>query len=320
MNAKPSQHPWSSEALFNKALLYVGEMEKHPADQWQFAFWSSLSLELLARAAVAYVSPTLLADRKDWHNVYHALGYPATIKQFTPVSVATNEALRILREILPEFTDEMFQFCVKHCAYRNAELHSGEEVFAELGTSEWLAKYYACCDVFLRSMGKTLHELVADTQAAKALIASLSDTAAKAVEQDIKQHRALWASKTPAEQQAALAEATSWASRHAGHRVKCPACDSPAIIRGSGHGPVSTDVSEDLIVQRQNVLPSSFECVACDLKIAGLSKLSACGLGDAFTATSTWSAAEFFGLHTEEELAQAQASSVGPDFEEDFNE
>jgi hypothetical protein len=319
---KPTQHPWSSEALFNKALLYVGEMEEHPASEWQFGLWSSLSLELLARAAVAKVSPTLLANRRDWHNVYHALGHPATVRQFTPVSVTTNEVLGILREILPDFTDELFQFCVKHCAYRNAELHSGEEVFADFGTSKWLAKYYACCDVFLRSMGRTLHELVEDAQAAKALIASLTDTAAKTVEQDIKKHLKLWESKTPAEQEAALAQATSWASRHAGHRVQCPACGSPALVRGSSHGVVTTEVreDEDVIVQRQNVLPSSFECVACELKIAGLSKLSACGLGDAFTATSTWSAAEFFGLHTADELEQAQASSSEPEFEEDFNE
>jgi hypothetical protein len=320
VSARPTQHPWSSEALFNKALLYVGEMERYTANEWQFGFWSSLSLELLARAAVAHVSPTLLANRKDWHNVYHALGHPATVKQFTPTSITNNEVLGILREIIPEFTDELFQFCVKHCAYRNAELHSGEEIFADLGTSTWLAKYYASCAVFLRSIGKTLHELVTDVGTAKALIASLSDTAAKAVQQDIKKHIELWDSKTPEEREAGLAQATSWASRHAGHRVKCPACGSPALIRGSGHGVVTTEVSEDVIVQRQTVVPSSFQCVACDLKIAGLSKLSACGLGDAFTATSTWSAAEFFGLHTADELAQAQASSLEPDFEEDFNE
>jgi len=70
------------------------------------------------------------------------------------------------------------------------------------------------------------------------------------------------------------------------------------------------------------MLPSAFECVACGLKIAGLSKLSACGLGDGFIATSTLSPAEFFGLYTERDLEEAQASaSTGePEWEEDFNE
>jgi hypothetical protein len=66
------------------------------------------------------------------------------------------------------------------------------------------------------------------------------------------------------------------------------------------------------------MLPSSFECTACGLRISGLSKLSACGLGDAYTAKSTYSAAEFFGLYTEDELEEARKEASAP--EEDFNE
>ena len=68
------------------------------------------------------------------------------------------------------------------------------------------------------------------------------------------------------------------------------------------------------------MLPSSFECTACGLRISGLSRLAACGLGDAFTATSTRSVAEFFGLHSDEELEEARAEAAEPEYEEDFNE
>lgn len=85
---------------------------------------------------------------------------------------------------------------------------------------------------------------------------------------------------------------------------------------------MTTKISEDEVVQRQTVLPGSFECIACGLRIAGFSKLSACGLGDAFTAASTFTAAEFFGLYTEDELEEArmEVPEFGPDFEPDFNE
>jgi len=53
------------------------------------------------------------------------------------------------------------------------------------------------------------------------------------------------------------------------------------------------------------MLPSSFECIACGLKIAGFSKLLACRLGNRFTARTISSAAEFFNLHTDEELEEA---------------
>lgn len=44
MSTKVTEHAWSSEALFNKALLYVGEMERRAVEEWQFVFWSSLTI------------------------------------------------------------------------------------------------------------------------------------------------------------------------------------------------------------------------------------------------------------------------------------
>ena len=322
MSENLTQHPWSSEALFNKALVYVGEMERFTASDWQFGLWSSLALELAARAALAQVSPALLANRDDWHNIHYALGHSTTKKGFTPRSATTREVLLILKELLPKFTDELVDFCFLHCARRNAELHSGEEAFMGLGTSAWLPKFYASCEVFLLSMGRNLRDFVRDPESAQAMIAASLDTAAKAVAQEIETHKKLWKEKNPGDQRLALEQAAVWATRHEGHRVTCPACASPAIIRGSRQGPVTTLIDEDEVVQKQTMLPSSFECVACGLKISGLSKLSACGLGDSFTATSTFSPAEYFDLHTEEELQEARATSVEPagEDEEDFNE
>src|SRR5665213_3270103 len=167
-------------------------MECYTADNWQFGFWSSLSLELLARAALANVSPTLLANRKDWRNIYHALGYPPTAKGFTPNSVITGEVLSILNELRPDFSAELLDFCATHCARRNAELHSGEDAFANLGTSAWLPKFYASCEIFLRSMGKNLDDFFSDPPSAQAMIGALQDTAAKIVRQEIETYKQIW--------------------------------------------------------------------------------------------------------------------------------
>lgn len=251
MTAAPTQHAWSSEALFSKALLYVAEMERYTADDWQFGLWASLNLELIARACLSHISPTLLADGKEWRNIHHALGHPPTSLKFKPTSADISKALSILHEIVPEFTKELSDSCGKLCSLRNAELHSGEEAFAGLGTSSWLPQYYASCRVLLESMGKNLGDLFDDPKTAEDLITSLKDTAAKAVQQDIKAHKEIWEGKSSEEQAASLAQATSWASRHVGHRTKCPACDSPSLIHGSSHGPVTTDIGDDMVVQRQ---------------------------------------------------------------------
>jgi hypothetical protein len=295
-------------------------MEQYPSGDWQFGFWSSLSLELLARAAIAHISPALLANNKDWRNTYHALGHPATKKGFVPNSVETNKVLSMLDELLPDFTKELYDSCAIHVDRRNAELHSGEDAFVGLGTSAWLPKFYASCDVFLRSMYKTLGDFFSDPESIQAQITAMRDTAAKNVAQEIQSYKKIWEGKNLDDQTGAHEQAVAWATRHVGHRVVCPACGNPAIIQGSPQGLVTTLTEEDEVVQKQTMLPSLFECIACGLKISGLSKLSASGLGDTFTATSTWSPAEFFNLHTDEELDEARGMSAEPEFEDDFNE
>src|SRR5262245_16884522 len=107
MSTTPTLHAWSSEAFFNKALLYVGEMERHTIDDWQYRLWASLSLELIARAAPSHISPTLIANGNNWRNIHHALGHPPTKSEFRPRSVDIGQVLNMLFEIVPEFTKEL---------------------------------------------------------------------------------------------------------------------------------------------------------------------------------------------------------------------
>ena len=319
MNIKPGSHPWSTEPLFAKSVLYVEQMEAQAPDDWRFGFWSSLSLELLCRAALAHVSPVLLADAREWHNLLHALGHQPTAKKFAPNTIGTRDVITRLSELLPTFTKEFSGFCTQHIERRNAELHTGELAFTAIGTASWLPWFYSVCQVLLASMGKELADFVADSDGAKAMIESLEDAAAKAVQQDINAHAKVWSNKNDIDREAALTQATAWATRQKGHRVTCPACHSPALVQGTASGEVVTLVVDYEVTQRQGVIPSSFECIACGLRILGLSKLAAAGLGDAFTETSAYTPEEFFDLHTEDELEEARRQGR-PAYEDDFNE
>lgn len=318
MSNEVQSNSWSADALFAKALLFSEQMNSSIADEWKYGLWSSLSLELLARASLSKISPVLLAESSNWRNIMHALGQAPTAKKFTPNSIGTKEVLARLSELLPDFTQEIAGFCSKHIERRNTELHSGETVFSGLGTSEWLPKYYKACKILLEFLGKNLDDFVPDPTAAQQLIDSLDDAAAKAVQQDIKAHAKVWENKDDESRNAVTLQAQIWATRHAGHRVQCPSCGSPALLQGSPSGPVETTIKDDEVIQRQTMLPTSFECIACGLKISGFSKLSACGLGDAFTTKTTYTAAEFFELYTEEDLEEARNEM--PEYEPDFNE
>ena len=214
-----------------------------------------------------------------------------------------------LAELVPAFNDEIHNFCTKHTERRNSELHSAELSFENLETSEWLPKFYSSCKALLESMDRELADFVSEPAESQEMINSLKDATAKAVKQDINDYKQVWSKKDNSEQDKASFQATTWATRHAGHRVNCPSCNSKALLQGIPSGTVTTEVSGEEVIQRQTLLPSSFKCIACGLHISGLSKLSACGLGNAFNKKSTYTAAEFFNLYTEDEL-----------YEPDFNE
>jgi len=319
VTALPGEHGWSKDALFNKALVYVQKMEQHNADDWEYGFWSSLSLEFLCRATVAHISPTLLAGRKDWRHTHYALGNSPISKKFVPKSADTRDVLDILSELVPGFAESK-AFCLEHAGRRNAELHSGDLEFKDLKTGTWLPKYYAACKALLKFTEKELIDLFKDAEIAEQMIAASEDAAAKAVERDIAAHVAQWAGKSPEEKATASSQAQVWASREKGHRTECPACKSLGLLRGTPQGTVTTNVNDDVIVQKQTVIPATYECIACGLKVTGFSKLVACGLGNAFTETSTSSAADFFGLYTEDEMEEARTSTPEFGYEDDNNE
>ena len=146
------------------------------------------------------------------------------------------------------------------------------------------------------SIGESL-ELVfgtAEATVAKTLIDASEDESAKAVLKAIHAHKMEWQSKTTTEASKLASQASNWATRFTGHRVICPACGNDALLTGAPISAPQVKLNDDLIVETQEYLPSKFECVACQLKIAGLSQLSASNLGMPFTRTSTYDPSDYY--------------------------
>lgn len=303
-------HPWSSAALLSKALRYAQEMQPLSREDWRFGLTSAFVLEFLARSALAATSPVLLADTKDWNNIYYALGKQPTAQKFIPKSVDASSVLARLREIVPAFTTELEGFAAQHITRRNEELHSGSIPFEGLPTT-WLAPFYQTCRVLLAPLSRDLDYLFGPDEAklAEKLIAAWRDESAKAVQKAIAAHKTVWDTKDAAERKDLAQKATVWATRHNGHRVACPACGSEALVVGTAAAAPVKRLSDDLIVEVQDHLPTKFECVACTLKIAGLSQLTACGLGATYKSTSTYDASDYYAPEDQHEQ-----------FEDDNNE
>lgn len=323
MASQVEAHVWSVEALFSKAQIYADRMMAAESGGSEHALWSAALLELLARAALANVSPVLLADEKSWRNISFALGKNPTAKRFNPSSIGVKEVLARLGEFDSSITQEVINFCASHFDKRNSELHSGEFAFAGYGSSSWLPKFYHAAEVFLVSMSRQLGDIFDDVMHIRGLIDSLSDQAAQSVSADIVAYKKVWTDKSEPDKELLSQRASLWASRHTGHRVNCPACRCEALVFGTPTGPVTTFADGDGIEQKQGQLPSSFECVACGLRIAGYSKLAACNLGNMFTATTRFEPSEFFGLFTEADVESAvneAERTLKRQFEPDYND
>jgi len=303
--------PWSKDDLLKKAQKYAQIMCTHSRDSWEYAFWSTLVLELLARAALSNVSPTLLADSKDWNNLYIALGYKPKAAKFTPKSIDISSVFDRLKTAVPGFTPDHESFGVLHMSRRNEELHSGESTLSVIKGSSWLSSFYQTCEVLLRSMDEELDILIGSSEAkiAQTMIEASNDESAKAIAKSVSAYKVVWDGKDTAEKKLLSAQASAWATRHNGHRVKCPSCNNDALVVGEAVSPPIKSISGDEITEKQEFIPTKFECVACGLKMSGLAHLSACGLSDTYTATFIYDAAEYYEQ-------QDQFEGYEPDFNE----
>ena len=302
---KPNPTPmeWDANNLFSKAQRYFELMYEQATDTWQYALFSSLALELLARATLANVSPAFLTDddRNEHANLFYSLGFPSKSAKYVPRSISMTKVCGRLSELFPQFDDSLSGFCVSHSSKRNAEVHSGATPFDGVEASSWLPRYLKCCSILLETMTFDLSIIMPSSEVAagQAMIAADEQKVEKAALDQISAHKKVWDSKTPEEKTKLLAEANAWSTRQAGHRVNCPACGSPSIVFGPAVGETKTTIKDDLITETLEHLPTKFECVACSLKINGVIKLSAAKLANRYKKTSVYDALEYYASEAE---------------------
>ena len=308
----PQNLQWQEQV--KKAVLYAEKMQEKSPEDWEYGLWSALILEHICRAALSKVSPVLLVDAADWNNLHYAVGGVPNVSNFGVKTIPTAEVLKRLEKILPEFNDAHKVFCLRHTNSRNKELHTAEMPFAGQNLANWLPKYFLALEVLLKHLGLSLEDLFEEEQVATAqkIIDAAADVTSKSVRKLVGAHKTIWNAKGNDDKEKLKAQAVAWGLPTIGHRVDCPACECNALINGEPIEAPKQKIEEDYVEEKQTFLPSSFECIACGLKISGLSELTHCGLGDTYTGTKIYDTDEFYaeqGYHMYE-----------PDFEPDYND
>ncbi len=302
---------FNQNALEAKARTYIDRALQEPRDSALFAFWCHLALEPLARAAIAQVSPVLLADGRSG---------AAAASQAAAVGAQTGEAVRsaglahvmdLCQRVLSGFTGENLEAARRLAERRNSELHTGDAPFEQLTLSDWYTDFIRVMRVLMETLHQTLEDLLGTDEAmfAESELVEEDRAVTSAVKQAIgrARHRAETWSAT---ERVARTEAARAAARAAGghvHTVACPACEADAVVRGdvAVHGATRLDPDTNELYEPLVVVPTSFSCTACELRLDSRNELRAARVGDPFTVISEVDPLDFHGIDIAEAASQA---------------
>ncbi len=315
---------WDRDPLWAKARLYFQRAFGQSRDDPVFGLWCSLGLEVLARAALASVSPTLLAEPdRDHKYLLHALGRGSAR---TPrKSIGAAQVLALCGELFPEFTQDDVTAALALVNRRNEELHSGAAAFHAYPSTVWLAGFYRACQSLATAMDESLTAVFGEDEAQVATLILDEDRkdVRQRVEKRIQSHRTVFQAKTDDEQknlQQTSEKQCAELAYKCHHRVGCPACGCTATVQGTPFGKENVADEDGNVVVRQAVSPSSFVCSACGMKLEGYAELETAGLGGHYTRRTTFSPDEYYGLIHPDDLPSYMEEYLAERMEEYDNE
>lgn len=291
---------WDRDSLWAKSKLYFERSFNVDRTDDVFGLWCAMGLELLSRSTIAYFSPFLLAEPdKDQRNLLSALGLNSSIANRK--SIATNQVLRLCKELIPQFTNDELTIALALAGRRNEELHSGAAAFLEYRHQQWIGGFYKCCKVLAEAQGESLNSLLGEDEAqtAEKIIEELKSEVTSRVKSKINAFEKVFSEKDTREQELLKHDSIERGealSHQKHHKVDCPACKCVATIQGETYGREQIENKEDEVIVRQSVIPTKFSCQACGLSLNGYGELMAANVADHFTHRTHYTPEEFYEL------------------------
>lgn len=286
--------PYDYEALWLKAKLFLNramdETIERPFDER--ALWASLALELLAKAALARVSPLLIAEpNEEGTNLLIASGLMEGEARFNSVRAATIYA-RCKRAFKP--FDEAEAKKVTHA--RNEYLHGATAGFTAIPASAWWPSFWNQAIILTTALDRTIEDLVGQDRShvVERHLAQNKRNIEHRAEMLIERARtrlAQWQAGTLPAKVAAewKPRVTIVSGEHEYHEsAPCPACGDSGVLEGSDTSDVRVEYQrfseEDYDAQVEvDVYSEYFSCGRCGLVLDDFQLLEQAGLDTTFT-------------------------------------
>lgn len=150
--------PYDHEALWSKAKVFLNRaMDPEPVRSFdEQALWASAALELLGKAALARVSPLLIAEpNEEGVNILIATGLIEGTAKFTSVSAST-----IFKRCQRAFRPFSAADALKFADARNEYLHGPTIAFMTLPPEPWWPRYWALASILVTAQDREIEELV----------------------------------------------------------------------------------------------------------------------------------------------------------------
>ncbi len=301
---KPVPPAFDYNALYAKSQLYIRRAfrARTGKDFDEYRLWASLAVELLGKAALARVSPSLVADPTHQESLFAACGVPLG----TDFKTITAKTLFLrLAHISKDFDLQIQKFCEQLALQRNAELHSGEAPFVGAAQEVWEREYWYAVSMLLKAQDFDLDSwLGAEVAAApKEALAAAEHAVMQAVAQRVERFRAQFVEAHNKSAKRAQLIADSENIRPWSHykefsiniddyvSQKCPACGATGVLGGILW---SEEVSEeqdddDPTVEYvdKSYLSEEFRCFTCGFVAEGRREVLGAGITEEFYETDT---------------------------------
>jgi len=305
---------WEADGLLAKSKLYFERAFELGSSDPAFPVWCHLAIELLARAAIASISPVLLADRRKPKALHYAIGI-ADLDPLEAESVSSAELYALCERYIDNFGNAERSVCEQARKRRNAELHSATAAMIDLPPG-WLGRLFATCRVLVEHLGLKLSDLLTseDADLVEQLIVDDAHDVQSLVREAIEQARRDVASLAKKERSIrvqrahALLHSNSSPLGDDGHapskavgrvlrEIPCPACKTPIALVGEVVTRSPARISSDgELVEALVAIPSELDCSVCGLRLDGISALTVAGLGDPVTLTEYPDPVEAFDI------------------------
>ena len=285
--------PYDHEALWSKAKVFLNRaMDDDNLRSFdEQALWASAALELLGKAALARVSPLLIAEpTEDGINILIATGLIEGTAKFASVRAAT-----VFKRCARAFHPFDAGTAQKFADSRNEYLHGSGVGFAVLSPELWWPGFWAQAAILITAQDREIEDLVGLGRVAtveKHLeqnsknVEMRTESLIKRAKQRLAQYQA---GTLPAKVQKEWEVFELFLElRYRGHAT-CPACGSTGIVEteDADDYDYEAEFGEDgepwAVWATATVTPSHFSCSTCRLVLDRYELVEQAGLAGTFT-------------------------------------